>query len=58
MLGPIIQELLDGAMDKWKHDLRHAWRIHLYKQVAKDRPHQYAQADLVDPDRTMHYYKL
>ena len=63
-LGPIIQELLDGAihtqkqLDKWKHDLRHAWRIHLYKQVAKDRPHQYAQADLVDPDRTMHYYKL
>ena len=63
-LGPVIQELLDGTIhdqnqiDKWKHDLRPAWRTHLFKQVAKDRPHQYAQADLVDPERTMRYYKI
>ena len=27
------------------------------KQVAKDRPHQFEHADLVDPERTMRFYK-
>ena len=62
-LGTVIQEMINGnvttqmQIGKWKHDLRQAWRTHLYKQVAKDRPHQFEHADLVDPERTMRFYK-
>lgn len=62
-LGSVIQEMINGnvitqmQIEKWKHDLRQAWRTQLYKQVAKDRPHQFEYADLVDPERTMLFYK-
>lgn len=60
----VILESLDGALqtqsqiDKWKHDLRQAWRSHLLRQTAKDRSRQDMRAEFLDSTRSMKYFKF
>lgn len=58
-LGPLVQQLLCGQIqeDEWLHNLRDAWRVHLWKRVHAERPQHYAGVDKLDRGRTLKWYK-
>eukprot|EP00971_Amphidinium_carterae_P236090 4685378-Amphidinium_carterae.1 len=47
----LAEEPLD--FDKWAHDLREAWRQHLWARVARDRPQHYNDAVPINVTSTM-----
>ena len=58
-LGPLVQQLLCGQIqeDEWLHNLRDAWRVHLWKRVHTERPQHYAGVDKLDRRCTLKWYK-
>ena len=48
-----VQQLLDNNItnvDKWKHDMREAWRQHMFSQLEHDRPQHYIPISLKSID--------
>ena len=57
--APFIAALFGEASldeERWAHELRAAWRQHLWELVAKERPQHYRDAIDIDYGRTMSFY--
>ena len=54
-----VQQLLDNNITnvgKWKHDMREAWRQHMFSQLEHDRPQHYSNITQIDRRRTLLYH--
>lgn len=58
VLGPLVYKLVDGeySEDQWLHDLRQAWRSHLWKRVSRERHQNYTGAANIDRFKTMKWH--
>jgi exonuclease III len=59
-LAEQVNQLVAGGPcneHRWAHDLRDAWRAHLWRRLATERPQHYGDVGAVDRRRTMTLYR-
>ncbi len=59
VLSPQVQQIMQQPIPSeglWLHNLRGAWRQHLWRRISHERAQHYAGASCVDRERTLLWY--